>query len=253
MKHIVSFSGGLGSFFAAKRGIDRNGIDATTLLFTDTLTEDEDLYRFLNDAENFFGIEITRIKDGRDIWEVFQDCNYMGNSRVDPCSKHLKRLLARKWMDENVSPEEGILYFGIGWNEINRMESIKKNWHPYKVAAPLIGPPYLEKSDIIEFLNKVGIKPPRLYEMGFAHNNCGGFCVKAGQGQFIRLLTQMPERYAYHEKKQEELFDRIGKFGFIRVMEKGVTRYLSMREFRLYAQEKGKIDHFDMGGCGCFV
>jgi hypothetical protein len=253
MRHIVSFSGGLGSFMAAERVIQAHGPDDVTLLFTDTLTEDEDLYRFLNDSQTYFGIPVTIIKDGRDIWEVFNDVKYMGNSRVDPCSKHLKRDLAKRWMKDNMPPEESVLYFGIGWDEVNRMKAIEKNWQPYKVSAPLTEPPYLDKSDMINHLQNVGIRPPRLYKMGFPHNNCGGFCVKTGQAQFARLLKEMPKRYAYHEEKQEELFERIGKHGFIRITRNKKLHYLSLKEFREYVEGKGEIDLFDVGGCGCFV
>ncbi len=252
-EHVVSFSGGLGSFMAAKRVIDKHGVDATTLLFTDTLTEDEDLYRFLNDTENFFGIKITQIKDGRDIWQVFNDVKFMGNSRIDPCSKHLKRELAKRWMRKNVNPANSVLHFGIGWDEINRMTAIKKNWHPYQVSAPLTEPPLLTKADMINELEEIGIKPPRLYEMGFAHNNCGGFCVKTGQAQFALLLKQMPERYAYHENKQEQLFERIGKHGFIRMTRNKKMQYMTLKEFRQHVEAKGQIDKHDIGGCACFI
>ena len=47
MKHIIFFSGGLGSWATAKRVIDRYGSENVLCLFTDTLIEDADLYRFL--------------------------------------------------------------------------------------------------------------------------------------------------------------------------------------------------------------
>ncbi len=50
MKHVVMFSGGLASWAAAKRVAAENGTDALVLLFSDTLMEDEDLYRFLDQA-----------------------------------------------------------------------------------------------------------------------------------------------------------------------------------------------------------
>lgn len=50
MKHVVMFSGGAGSWAAAKRVAERHGTADLTLLFTDTLMEDEDLYRFLHEA-----------------------------------------------------------------------------------------------------------------------------------------------------------------------------------------------------------
>lgn len=44
------FSGGAGSWGAAKRTVERHGPDDVLLLFADTLIEDEDLYRYLEEA-----------------------------------------------------------------------------------------------------------------------------------------------------------------------------------------------------------
>ena len=45
---------------------------------------------------------------------------------------------------------------------------------------------------------------PRLYKEGFKHNNCGGFCVKAGMGQFAHLYKVNPRRYLEYENKEQE-------------------------------------------------
>ena len=58
MKHIVSLSGGTASAVAANRVIQRKGKDNVILWFADTSWEDEDLYRFLIDLENFWDKEI---------------------------------------------------------------------------------------------------------------------------------------------------------------------------------------------------
>jgi 3'-phosphoadenosine 5'-phosphosulfate sulfotransferase (PAPS reductase)/FAD synthetase len=50
MRHVVFFSGGVGSWAAGKRIAAQYGTDGLTLLFTDTRIEDPDLYRFLDDA-----------------------------------------------------------------------------------------------------------------------------------------------------------------------------------------------------------
>ena len=42
MKHIVSFSGGMGSFAEAKSCVDKFGKENVLLVFADTLMEDED-------------------------------------------------------------------------------------------------------------------------------------------------------------------------------------------------------------------
>ena len=96
-KFIVSYSGGLGSFFAAKRLVKQHGKDNVAAVFADTKTEDEDLYRFLDESIAYLGIELFTIEDGRDVWQVFEDVRFLGNSRIDPCSRILKRDLIRKW------------------------------------------------------------------------------------------------------------------------------------------------------------
>lgn len=56
---IVMFSGGMGSFAATERIFNQN----THLLFTDTLIEDQDLYRFLLDSiEHFYGGDLSFAK-----------------------------------------------------------------------------------------------------------------------------------------------------------------------------------------------
>jgi 3'-phosphoadenosine 5'-phosphosulfate sulfotransferase (PAPS reductase)/FAD synthetase len=60
-RHVVMFSGGIGSWAAAKRVAERHGTSTLTLLFTDTLIEDADLYRFLVDAAENVGAKLARI------------------------------------------------------------------------------------------------------------------------------------------------------------------------------------------------
>src|SRR3990167_571917 len=250
MKHIISYSGGLNSFATAERIINKFGKENVILVFTDTKSEDEDLYRFIIETVEWFEVEYISLADGRNIWEVFNDMNFMSNSRVDNCSQILKRSLFKRWLKKNYRPNECIIYVGFDWNEIHRLPKMQKRYKPYTVEAPLMEKPLLEKRDIIKMLETVGIKIPKLYKLGFQHNNCGGFCVKAGQAQFKQLLRVMPERYAYHESEQEKLFARIGKHGFIAQTKDGKKKYLSMKQFREHLEAGGKIDEFDFGGCG---
>jgi hypothetical protein len=253
MERVISYSGGLGSFLCAERVQQQHPEDPMTLLFLDTKTEDEDLYRFLGDSSDYLKTPVTTVADGRDIWEVFNDVRYMGNNRRDPCSKHLKRDLAKKWMKEHHKPEEATLYVGIGWEEVNRLEAIQNNWAPFQVLAPMVEPPFLTRKGMMERLRSLGLEPPRLYALGFPHNNCGGFCIKTGQAQFKLLLKTFPDRYRHHEEQQEKLFEKIGHHGTIRLTRDGNLEYLSMKQFREHLEAKRAIDEFDFGGCGCFA
>ena len=89
--------------------------------------------------------------------------------------------------------------------------------------------------------------------MGFPHNNCGGFCVKAGQAHFKHLLEQMPERYAYHENKEQELRSYLDKdVAILRDRRGGTTKPLTLKDLRLRLVNDGEVDPYDWGGCGCF-
>ena len=114
---VVNFSGGIGSWAAARRVVERHGIEGLTLLFADVRKEDEDLYRFLPEAAADIGVPVTVIGDGRTIWQVFKDERYLGNTRVDPCSKLLKRQQLDRWREENCNPENTTVYIGIDWTE----------------------------------------------------------------------------------------------------------------------------------------
>lgn len=246
---IVSYSGGLGSFMAAYLVRNENA----KLIFTDTKTEDPDLYRFLNETSKALGMELITLADGRNIWEVFESVKFMGNSRIDPCSRVLKRELFRDYVDKNYSIENDSIVFGIDHRESHRMDTIAKRWAPWKTEAPLCQTK-LNREDILDALDSLGIEPPKLYEMGFPHNNCGGFCVKTGQKQMALLFSKMPERYKWHEEQQEKLFAKIGSnHGFIRRTEKGEMKYLSLKQFREFLESGGAPEMWNQEGCGCFV
>jgi hypothetical protein len=249
------YSGGIGSFMAASRLVEKYGRDRVKLLFTDTKTEDIDLYRFLDQTVDYLGCDFVHLEDGRDIWQVFTDERFMGNSRIDPCSKLLKRIPAKRYIRKNCTPEDTVLVYGIDWTEIHRYDTLKKRWGDkelYSVAAPMCQRPYMAKHEGFDKLHEIGIKRPRLYDMGFPHNNCGGFCVKGGLTHFANLLDKLPENYAHHEEQQEKLFKEIGKRPFLVKTTNKIKKYLSLKDYRIYL-ENNKAPEFDWGGCGCFL
>jgi hypothetical protein len=259
-QYIVQFSGGVGSFAAACYCIKKYGRENTHLLFADTKMEDEDLYRFLNETEKFLGIPITRICEGRDPWQVFEDVKYLGNSRIDPCSRILKREFCRKWIEQNYpNPDSNLVQFviGIDWIEQHRLINAIENWKPYTIIAPLVDDIHYDKNKFMNTMEKdFGIKRPRLYEMGFSHNNCGGFCIKAGKAHFLNLLKNMPERYKYHEEREIELREKMGfEYTILRETVNKEQRYLTLRELRERSEEIARTEEgqYDIGGCGCFL
>jgi len=251
---VVMFSGGAVSWGTAKRAAARMP-DRLTLLFCDTSTEDPDTYRFVREGAANVGGDLVWLKDGRDVWDVMRDERMIGNSRIAPCSRSLKQLPARRWVKANCDPAVTTLYVGLDWTEAHRVEPVRRNWAPWPVALPLVEEkPYLSKPDIIDWIRAEGLTPPLAYAEGRPHNNCGGFCVRAGQGEFARLFRQHPDRYAYHERREGEMRELLGDVAILRDRGGGGTRPLPMAEFRerLVAGDD-QLDLFDSGGCGCFT
>ena len=260
MRHIVMYSGGIASWATAHRVISRG--HSPTLLFADTNLEDGDLHRFLEEGSRALtpDPDLVRIEDGREPWDVFKKERMMGNTRNDPCSKILKRKLIRKWMNAHCDPGDTTIYLGFTWDESHRFDpppgspkrGAKDYWKPWIAEAPLLDPPYVARHNILESLRSHGVDPPRLTKQGFPHNNCGGFCVKAGQAQFAKLLGTYPERYAYHEFKELQFREFIGKdVSILRDRRGSDTKTMTLRDFRLRVERGQSHDLFDWGGCAC--
>ena len=302
MQHIVKFSGGMGSWMAARRVASAEGTADLRLLFTDTLAEDSDLYRFLIEAaaevfgerlpaqlvqgarqipefhEDRFGrrqhIRALRadmaevlpglvwIEEGRDPWEVFRDERMLGNSRFDPCSRVLKRQIADRWLTEHCDPTDTRIYIGIDWTETHRFDDgqgggAKHRWaeRGWQADAPLIRAPFPNKNEMMTAARAAGIEPPALNVAGYSHNNCGGFCCRAGQGHFAHRLRVHPERYAHDEALEEEQRANLGKDVSMLSDRAGdnIKKPLTLRTLRERIEAGGQVDMYDIGGCGCFV
>lgn len=253
MKHVVSFSGGACSFWAASRVIERHGREGVTLLFADTRMEDEDLYRFNRDASAHLGIPLTVISDGRTPWEVFRAEGMMGNSRVDMCSRILKRELLDRWHRENCLEMTTTLYVGLDWTEEHRLHRLRARKPDWRIEAPMCEEPLWDKCRMMEELTKIGITPPRLYRLGFPHNNCGGFCIKAGQAHFAHLLRVLPDRFAFHEAQEQGMRETLGDVSVMKDRRGGTVATLTLRQLRERIAAGEEFDRHEWGGCGCAI
>lgn len=255
---IALFSGGVTSWAAAKRWADQHGADNLKLLFADTGIEDEDCYQFVMDGAANIGAELVILKDGRNPWEVFRDEKMIGTSKADLCSRILKRDLLDKWRDENCRPETHQMIAGILWDEMHRIDRLQELCKPWQYVAPLCEKPWISKADCMAWAEREGLKIPRLYKMGFAHNNCGGFCIKAGRASFANLLRWMPERYAWHEEqeRQTRAWQAANGVQMGHVLYKdreGKRERITLEEFRKEIESQGPEFEGanEWGGCGC--
>jgi len=250
-KVLVFYSGGISSYLAAKRCCAKYGKDNVTLLFTDVNYEHPSLYEFLHKGVELLGCELTIIDaNGMNPFDVFKKVKLMGNTRIDPCSRVLKRELSIKYVEEHA--KDHLLCIGYDWTEGSRMVKAQKHWRQ-EVICPMADAPYLTREQMQAEVIADGLEVPYLYKIGMAHNNCSGFCVKAGQGHYAVLLREDRDLYLQHENKEQEVYDHIGKTNpFLRVTVNGELNYMTLRQFRMHREKSGQCDLFDVGGCGCF-
>ena len=207
-----------------------------TLLFADTHAEDVDNYRFLRDAEQQLGLPVVRISEGRTPEQVFEDEHFLGNNRVALCSQKLKIDPARRWVKERYpDPASCVLYVGIDNGEPERIPAIAAGWAPYEVKFPLTWPKYqhLRKDDLLVWSRAEGLEPPRMYDLGFSHANCGGRCVRAGQAHWLHLLEVWPDRYADAEAFEQRIRAQLGKdVAHLRASHAGKSHPLTLAQLR---------------------
>lgn len=261
-RHVVMFSSGCGSAGAAKRVSDRYGPDDVVLLFADVNGEHGDNYRFLREAAKWVGGNLVVLhNDGKTIWQTFSEVRFLGNSRVDPCSRILKREPLRRWIEENCDPSTTVIYLGYDWTEEHRWLRAQKHWSPWTVECPLGMPgqsqwSLVSKASVLEQLRNAGVNPPLLTRRGFPHANCGGGCVKAGVKQFKRLLEVDPATFSLWEWNEERLREQLGDVAILIDRRDGRHRPLPLRELRERIEGLQRLDfggaEEEWGGCSCF-
>ena len=290
--YIVHLSGGITSWGAGKRLREQQPDAKVEMLFADTFIESEDTYRFLiHGAANIAGVPVPAcaylpipeldlenptprrevlksiaalatvaipglnwLWDGRTPWEVFEDEKFMGNSQVDPCSRVLKRELLMGWVKSNFAPDTCVNVVGLNWDEDDRIVRIKARGLPWQYACPLADKPQRSKADVLAWAVAEDLPLSSAYTLGLSHDNCGGGCVKAGQGHWLQVLKARPQVYAQWEQQEAQFNARRGKeYAMLKCRRWGIQTTLTLKELRL-RQKVGDIrpeEKLELGGCAC--
>jgi hypothetical protein len=208
--------------------------------------------------------ELSWLVEGRDPWEVFRDSRMLGNSRMDPCSRVLKREIRDRWIRENMDPATTVITVGIGPDEKHRFNDGEGGgFQPRRAAAgwtasaPLIGS-FEGEVGPLYYLKKNGLAQPRLYSLGYGHNNCGGYCCKAGHAHYRNRMRVQPERFAYDKMMEQKLREYLGADVSMLTDRAGGDgkRPLTLAEFeqRILADPQVEFDWLPGdSGCGCAI
>lgn len=240
--HVVSIGGGLSSTIELPQiVIDKYGSSNVHLVIAALAGEHDDLWRLVDEAERRFNKPVTRVSyrpaakglpkylvDAPEAmwlepWEIFNQVNLIGNTRRDPCSKLLKRDTLRRYILDYYPPQFTVLHVGITTDEIDRTIAVRGHWQRlgYAVEFDLASEDKLEQARVkaLTSLDKaqraydlLGWTPELYAQNATGHNNCGGFCVKAGKAAMARLLMSNPDLYYYHAERERLWNDQRGTF-----------------------------------------
>jgi 3'-phosphoadenosine 5'-phosphosulfate sulfotransferase (PAPS reductase)/FAD synthetase len=276
-RHIVSFSTGVPSAVTAYL-VCQQYPDAE-VWFADTLIEDADNYRFLDDLKALIGRDIRRFCAGLTPYEVadLEGYAFIPNQLSATCTRKLKIEPIMK-----ACRAGDTIYIGY------THEDIKKGRGPapvenYAKIGVTVRYPLVEQNilDPKTYAKSIGLQIPRMYEQGFPNANCGGECVRQGQSGWIRKLINDPDGYKRRERweaqkrwkqaiKMVMMWHALKLTGawqcidlhkhrlytLVRRVENGVNIGISLRDLRHDYEQNNKQPNFfqlidDLSGLSC--
>jgi len=198
-KEVCWFSGGVSSFIAAY--LRRETIDE--IFYIDIADQHSDTLRFLHDCEKALGKEINIIRSQKhgSVNEVIKKYRFINSPFGAKCTSELKKKVRQDW--EQLQEGEMVYVWGYDSTEKHRADRLRDAMPEYEHVFPLIDE-LLNKEDVHGMLQRLGIKRPQMYEMGYRNNNCIG-CVKGGMGYWNKIRIDFPEVFADRAKLEREI------------------------------------------------
>lgn len=193
------FSCGCSSFVATY--LLRDKVDE--IIYTHINNQHPDSLRFLHDCENLLGRKITVLQSPyfSNIYDVFRSVNLINTPHGAPCTRILKKSVRKDW--ELSHPGKHTYIWGFDCSERNRAERLIDSMPKYNHLFPLIDNLF-DKNDVHGFCDRLGLKRPYMYDLGYNNNNCVG-CVKGGMGYWNKIRVDFPDVFDKMASLEREL------------------------------------------------
>jgi hypothetical protein len=196
---VCWFSAGASSFAAAylvKDTLDR-------IVYTAIDDQHPDSDRFIHDCELALNMKHERLQSPyKSVENVIRQMRYINSPYGAPCTNILKRRVRKEF--EFAHKGEPLEYvWGFDCNEKGRAERVVEANPQATHLFPLIDND-ITKSDAHGICEKLGIRRPIMYDLGFANNNCIG-CVKGGMGYWNKIRREFPDVFASRAKLERDI------------------------------------------------
>ena len=177
--------------------------DVDEIIYTHVENQHPDSLRFLHDCEKLLRQKITILQSDRfkDVDDVIEKTRCINTPYGAPCTQRLKRDVRKEW--ERKNSDHHIYVWGFDRNETARANRIVKTMTDYEHEFPLIEN-NLSKEDAHGLAERLGLKRPVMYDMGYPNNNCVG-CVKASAGYWNKIRVDFPEVFERRARQEREI------------------------------------------------
>lgn len=201
----VWFSCGAASAVAAYLTLQKYGGTHDVRIINNPIAEeDADNRRFLDDVQEWLQHDIEFATNHKypsascvDVWEKRK---FMSGTHGAPCTMHLKKEARQQWEATN-NPDYHVLGFTVEEKDRHDRFVITERDN----VLPVLIDAKMTKADCYMMLQQYGIKPPRIYKLGYPNANCIG-CVKATSPTYWNHVRKMhPEVFAERAEQSRQL------------------------------------------------
>lgn len=205
----VWYSNGAASAVAAKLTLERYAESHDVRILNSPIDEeDTDNNRFRRDVERWLGVPVESVVNTKlghtsanDVWAARR---FMSGPEGAPCTLALKKQARYQW-EREFTPAWHVLGFTADEEKRHKRFVLTEREN----VLPVLIDEGITKADCLARLRAAGIKPPRVYGMGYPNANCIG-CVKATSPTYWNLVRRThPDVFAARAALSAELGTRL--------------------------------------------
>lgn len=195
---VCWISAGVSSFIAGYLAKD-----VDEYIYIDIENQHPDSMRFIKNCETVLNKPIRILKSNYgSVQNVIKQFRFINGIYGAKCTEVLKKRIRKEW--EYAHRDDDITYvWGFDSSEKKRADRLVDAMPEFEHEFPLIDRG-LSKQDAHAILERLGIKRPAMYDLGYSNNNCIG-CVKGGMGYWNKIRVDFPEVFDRMAKLEREI------------------------------------------------